>query len=36
LADSSVTEMRGLDFHSSFGDRWRSLIKVKEKQKNAL
>jgi len=28
--------MRGLDFYSSFGDRWRSLINVKEKQKNAL
>jgi len=28
--------MLGLDFHSSFGHRWRSLIKVKEKQKNAL
>jgi len=28
--------MLGLDFYSSFGNRCRSLIKVKEKQKNAL
>jgi hypothetical protein len=27
---------RGLGIHSSFADRERSLIKVKEKQKNAF
>jgi hypothetical protein len=37
MADEPVAgTLSGLGIHSSFADRERSLIKVKEKQKNAF